>query len=70
VTGFGERRNVRSERNEGAAETQNLPDFAHFAESTTPQSPAQTGMGIDASLISHDSQAEVRCSNADEMAVF
>jgi hypothetical protein len=66
AAGFGATRNVRSERNEGAAEIQNPPEFAQFAESATAQSPALTGMGIDASQISHSSQVEAEGVYADD----
>ena len=66
AAGSGATRNVRSERNEAAAETQNPTEFAQFAESATAQRPALTGMGIDASQISHSSQVEAKGVYADD----
>ena len=70
AAGFGATRNVRSERNEGVAETQNLPDFARFAESAVPQNPAVIRMDIDSSQDSHSSQAQADSPNADDVEVF
>lgn len=67
AAGFGTPRTVRSERNEGAAETQNLPDFAQFAESVTSQKAALTSMDIESS---HNSQAQGGKLNSDDKEVF
>ncbi len=67
---FGATRNVRSERNEGAAETQNLPEVAQFAESASRQNTALTRMDIDTSQDSHSSQAQDGNPNADDVEVF
>jgi hypothetical protein len=58
-------RNVRSERIEGTAETQSLPEFAYFALSATSKNPALTRMGIDTSHDSHSSQVQGGNLNAD-----
>lgn len=68
--GFGATRNVRSERNHGAAETQKPPEFAHFAESAATQNPVVTRMDIDTSQSSHGSQARVENLSADDVEVF
>ena len=74
VAGFGAPRNVRNvlneERNESAAETQNQPDFAQFAESVSSQNTALTRMDIDTSQDSHSSQAEGGNLSADDVEVF
>ena len=66
----GATRNVLIERSEGTAETQNLPDFAQFAESATFQNTAPTRMEIDTSQDSHNSQAQAGNLNADDVEVF
>ena len=70
AAGFGATRTVRSKRNEGTAEIQNLPDFAQFAESATPQNTALTRMDIDISQISQNSQGQDENLNADDVEVF
>lgn len=70
AAGFGAARNVRTQRNQGVAETQNPPEFAHFAESAAPQNPVLTRMDIDTSQISHRSQPQVENLSADDVEVF
>lgn len=70
AAGFGATRNVRTQRNEGAAETQNVQEFAQFAESAVPQKPALTRMDIDSSQISHSSHAPGGNLNAEDVEVF
>lgn len=70
AAGFGATQNVRSERNEGTSETQNLPEVAQFAESALPLNPAPTLMDIDTSQDSHSSQAQDGNPNADDVEVF
>lgn len=67
---IGATRNVRNERNEGAAETQNPPEFALFAESAAPQKPARTRMSIHTSQMAHSSQAQNEILNTDDVEVF
>ena len=72
--GFGATRNVRNllseERSDGAAQAQNLPEVAQFAESATFQNTALTRMDIDTSQDSHSSQAQAEKPNADDVEVF
>ena len=74
AAGFGAARNLRNllnvERNEGAAETQKLPEVAQFAESAIPLNPALTRMDIDTSQDSHSSHAQSGNPNADDVEVF
>lgn len=71
AAGFGTARNVRSERNESAAETRNPAEFAHFAKSAAPQNLALTPMDIDISQTSHNSQHRVEnLSAVDNVEVF
>lgn len=70
AVGFKATRNVRSQRNECAAETQEVPEFAHFAESDAPQNLALVRMDIDTSQISHGSHPQVKDLSADDVEVF
>jgi hypothetical protein len=70
AAGFGAARNLRSERNEGAVETTNPPDFAQFAESATSPKTALTRMDIDALQNSHSSLAQSVSRDADDVEVF
>lgn len=67
---FGATRNVRSQLNEGAAESKTLGEFAHFAETSAPKNPALTRMDIDTSQISHSSQVQASNLNTDGVEVF
>lgn len=71
---FGATRNVRNvlseERSEVAAQAQNRPEVAQFAESVTSQNAALTHMDIDTSQDSHSSQAQAEKPNADDVEVF
>ena len=68
--GLDTSRNVRSQRNDDADDSKNLPEFAHFADSAALQHLAPTRMDIDTSQVSHSSQLEVENLNTDEVEVF
>lgn len=63
-------RNVRSQRGEGATESEDMPEFTHFTEFAIPNDQALTRMDIDTSQVSHSSQAQAENLHTDEVEVF
>ena len=70
AAGFGTTRNMRSQRHQGADETPNPPDFAHFAESAPPTNQVLTRMDIDTTQILHSSHPQVESLNTDDVEVI
>lgn len=67
---FGLVRNVLCQREEEAAKSESLPEFADSAESTTLHNQAHTRMDIRTSQVSHNSHVQGENINADEVEVF
>lgn len=62
--------NVRPERNEVPVESQELPEYAHFAESAEPHNLRPTRMDAHITLILHSTQPEDDNLSVEDVEVF